>query len=540
MGNLRSLVALATGFAVAAASANDGRRNPLVDAEFREVVRRAMDFAKVPGVAIAVVDGDDVFSQGYGLERFDRPDKPCTDQTLFYAGSTTKSQTAACLSMMINNKSTTAIPSCRTGGRPTTETNGTTAHVTLEDLVSHRHGLPRHDRSLMQARDGVALPLREIIRDTRNLEDENEPRVKFIYSNYGYMFLSYVIEKLTGKGLVQVMHDLLWDRLGMNSTFFGLQDARERGGDRLAAGHIWLNETQQYKQVTYMPLTDLSGAGAVISNVGDYAKWIRALLNQTELFSTEVYEDIKKPRMVADPFPHPNIDVDLYGLGWHRTTYKGRVVYWHDGVMIGFRSQVWWFPNDDYGMVVFTNSDGSDMLPSILGWQHLIPDRFGIPVEDRFNATQSQQTKSQKYNNAVRNLYPEFYNKTRTNQTSQAQQQLSAPSSFSFDALAGRYSNEGYGTMTLRRSSANNETVLLVERPEMTWRYGLTFRHVYADNWIAAEAWVDDLTSPGVFHPVKFVGAKNSTGGKVGAMRIAWQYQGATEANVTFHRESSM
>ncbi|PHH92245.1 hypothetical protein CDD83_8264 [Cordyceps sp. RAO-2017] len=535
--------ALLTQHAGAAAVTNDSPsagKNPLADDGFVEVVRKTMDLFHAPGLAIAVVDGSEEFSKGYGLEHFDDPDRKCTDETLFYAGSTTKAQTAACLSMLINDKTypelsdgwSTSLASILDGDFQYQD-EWATAHLTLNDLVSHRHGLPRHDRALMQEKDGQALSLQELVRNTRNLADPNEARVQAIYGNHAYMTLSLVIERLTKKPLKEVMRELLWDPLGMTSTYFGLQDARDGAGDRLAAGHVWLPESEKLRNVTYMPLTDVSGAAAVVSNVKDYARWIKALLNQTELFSPEVYADIKQPRMVYEPYSNKITDVSLYGLGWFRTTYKGHVVYMHDGSMIGFKSWVWWFPDDEYGLVMFTNSDESGTLLKILAWQHLIADRFAVPEQDRFNLTQEylddvQTTPAQRYDNAVKQLYPEH--------AKPAGNEAQTSSSFSPEDLAGTYADEGYGRMALR--VADNGT-LTVERPEMTWRYGLTFRHVYADHWIASEAWLEDMANPGLHHPVEFL-KEGGKDGRPGAMRIAWQAGGKTEANVTFSREASL
>ncbi|RCI15847.1 hypothetical protein L249_1706 [Ophiocordyceps polyrhachis-furcata BCC 54312] len=526
----RLVLAVAFAFNTPAAGAKNGSsigRNPL-DNKFANFVKNTMDLVKVPGLAIAVIDGSSVFTQGYGIKNVAKPDEKCTPDTLFYAGSTTKAQTAAMMSMLIhenthpelaNNWSTTLTSII--GDDFVYQDEWQTEHMTLDDLVCHRHGLARQDQSLMREKDMKPLSLRDMVRNTRNLPDPVAPRTEVSYSNYGYLIISYVIEKISKKELKEVLKEQLWQQLGMNSTYFGLQDARDHAQDRLAAGHLWRNGSQSYKQATYMPLTDLSGAAAVISSVKDYAHWIKALLTKTLPFSADVQSDIREPRMLSSPTPG-NVDIVLYGLGWYRSTYKGHVVYYHDGSMIGFKSQVWWFPDDNYGIVSFTNSDSGDDANQIIGWK-LIADRFGIPEKDRFNQTRSYlenvQTPAQRYDNAVQKLYP---NHQMLNATTKP--------SFSREQLVGTYSSEGYGNMTLRTQGVDT---LVAERPEMTWMYGITFSRIYGDHWMGSGAWLDDMSNPGAFHPVEFT---NGTNGMPGAMKIRWQQLGGGEANVTFSR----
>lgn len=217
----------------------------------------------------------------------------------------------------------------------------------------------------------------------RNLPFVHEPRAEFHYSNYMYIALSHVIETVTKKDLKQVMMELIWEPLGMNSTYFGLEDAK-KGRQDLATGYLWINETGKHNETTYMPVTDLSGAAAVISNVRDYAKWIQALVNDTQAFSNNVLRDIREPRMLSDPYSGKGNDVVLYGLGWFRSVSNGHVFYRHDGVMIGFRAQVYWFPDDKFGFVIFANSDDAATANAAISWK-LIADKFNVPLEELVN-----------------------------------------------------------------------------------------------------------------------------------------------------------
>lgn len=96
-----------------------------------------------------------LYKQGYGLAFVDPP-RPVTNSTLFYTGSTTKSFTAAAMSLLVDDKET--YPNLKWSSTIksllpeefVTEDEYATSHLTIEDFLSHRSGFPRHDKSCKQ------------------------------------------------------------------------------------------------------------------------------------------------------------------------------------------------------------------------------------------------------------------------------------------------------------------------------------------------------------------------------------------------------
>ncbi|KAK2001911.1 beta-lactamase-domain-containing protein, partial [Colletotrichum falcatum] len=138
----------------------------------------------VPGLAIAIVDGDKTWEKGYGYAALNST--PVTPHTLFSTGSTTKSFVAAGLSLLIDNA--TANSSAYYGLTWKTPVSSVlrddfvlsddwaTAHVTLEDALSHRTGYPRHDLA-------TAATPRDTVRLLRHLPLAAEPRTAYLYCN---------------------------------------------------------------------------------------------------------------------------------------------------------------------------------------------------------------------------------------------------------------------------------------------------------------------------------------------------------------------
>lgn len=98
-----------------------------------------------------------------------------------------------------------------------------TTHITLEDALSHRTGLPLHD--LSRGRRNATTPA-DTVRGLRHLPLAAEPRTRFQHSNIMFVTVDYAIERLTGLTLGDFWHNIIWTPLGMTSTYSDL-DQRE-------------------------------------------------------------------------------------------------------------------------------------------------------------------------------------------------------------------------------------------------------------------------------------------------------------------------
>lgn len=115
--------------------------------EFSAHVEEVQEKWHIPGIAIAVVQGDRTASKGFGKASLNPP-KPCTPETIFDIASVSKNLTAASVAVLIDNNEkypdvqwdatmSSLLPDdfVMTG-------EGYTENVTVEDMLSHRTGLP--------------------------------------------------------------------------------------------------------------------------------------------------------------------------------------------------------------------------------------------------------------------------------------------------------------------------------------------------------------------------------------------------------------
>lgn len=321
------------------------------------------------------------------------PDTPATPETLWYGASTSKAQLAAALAHLVD---TEAYGQLSQGWQTpiasiirddfVLQDEWATNHVTLEDAVSHRTGMPRHDSSSAREIDGRPVTIKQIVRNLRNLPMTAEPRVKWQYCNLMFTTLSHVVETITGRWLGDVLRETIWGPLGMNATYFGLRAAMD-APEHFAQGYAWLEDAKRYRALPYLDTAEISGAGAVISNALDYAKWVKCLLHEDAPFSKSTHRKIRTPLSVMSALPEAGVDTVLYGLGWMRTTYEGHVLYKHSGGMHAYGAEVYWLPQLKYGVVAFANTaSSSNAVEEILAYE-LIGNRLSLPSEERYNFT---------------------------------------------------------------------------------------------------------------------------------------------------------
>lgn len=326
--------------------------------------------------------------QGFGYAEL--PNTKVTPETLFFAGSTTKAIVAATLAHMIDSKNysslkdgwSTPISSIIRSDFVVGD-EWTTAHLTLDDAVSHRTGMAPHDYAWRRTEGGQTLPIAGMVRKLRGLQLSAEPRTVWQYCHLMYVALGHVIETLTGEWLGDHLRSTIFEPLNMTATFCDTQDAMD-APEHLASGYSWDETRKKYRLLPFDSIREGGGAGFVISNVVDYAKWVKCLLGKTEPFSKRSHQDIRKPRMLAPQEEKTGPGETSYGLGWQQKMAHGASVYMHGAIEAAYATQIFWLPDHEYGVVTMTNTPDGSAAEETIAWR-LIEDKLGVPEHERFN-----------------------------------------------------------------------------------------------------------------------------------------------------------
>lgn len=261
----------------------------------------------------------------------------------------------------------------------------TTLHATIEDALSHRTGMPRHDSSYGRAN----FTVQDVVQNLRHLPLTAEIRSRYQYCNMMYIAVSHFIETWTGMWLGDFLRTRIYEPLSMSSTFFSLSDARKAaasGGPSLATPYYWTNYTKEYHSIPWLDAPQESGCGATISNVLDYARWLRCMMTMSAPLSTAGHAALRSPRIITGPVNDELTGFrgsNSYALGWEVSNYRGEVMMWHTGGLPGFVSVMMYFPRLQWGLTMMANG-GDGSLQQVLIFK-LIDDILEIPEEDRFD-----------------------------------------------------------------------------------------------------------------------------------------------------------
>ena len=246
--------------------------------------------------------------------------------------------------------------------------------------------MPGHDLGWTDS----STSLRNVVRNLRQLPLTADIRTRWQYCNLMFMTVSLVVEKWTNMWLGDFLRTRIYKPLGMTSTFFSLQDALEgegSGGASLASGYQWNNYTKKYIAVPWMDDPRISGAGATISNVLDFTKWLRCHMRASAPISSTGHSAIHAPRIFTGNLWNETMGfrgADAYALGWFISNYRGETMIWHPGGLPGFTTMMLYFPRLQWGLTMMANEVGRALLIPVF---KLLDDVLNIPEEERFDTT---------------------------------------------------------------------------------------------------------------------------------------------------------
>lgn len=257
-----------------------------------------------------------------------------------------------------------------------------TRKVSLQDMLSHRTGLPGHGFSRAVRRGGV----REMISTLRYLRPSAEFRQTYQYNNLMYDSLSYLPTLFLNQTFESYIDQHIFTPLNMSSSTYSVAEAENRG--TLADGFQYhmrdlargINGTKR----AMVPFFDRpgeeairAGAGGVLASARDLAMWASMLLNDgkhphtgKQIIPSHVVEHAATGvTIAAGEALYPELSPKVYGAGHWRYSYRGRELIEHGGIDPGFRSQITRFPNDNLAIVSMSNDDNGVGLMESAKWR---------------------------------------------------------------------------------------------------------------------------------------------------------------------------
>jgi CubicO group peptidase (beta-lactamase class C family) len=334
-------------------------------AGFDRFVDSAMTAWKVVGLGLGiVVDGQVVYAKGHGLRNLDQK-LPVTPKTLFAIGSSSKAFTVFALGTLVDQGKLdwdkpliTYLPEFRLYDP------AATLRISPRDLVTHRSGLPRHD---LVWYNNTTSTRADLVRRIAFLPPNKDLREAFQYNNLMFLTAGVLAGRLMNSSWEDAIRRLVFQPLGMPTSNFSVDDSRKT--DDFALGYEVRKDT-----VRSMPFRniDLIGpAGSINSSTEEMLKWISMHLaggsiGGKQVINRSTLTDMYAPHMPIGGMPtDKDIGATNYGMGWFLASYRAHYLVQHGGNIDGFSAMVALLPQDNVGIVVLTNQNGS-ALPALI------------------------------------------------------------------------------------------------------------------------------------------------------------------------------
>ncbi|GAO41886.1 putative beta-lactamase [Flavihumibacter petaseus NBRC 106054] len=322
----------------------------------------AMKAKQVPGLSMAVIrkgKADTLFA--LGVRSLDTREA-VTDETIFDAASLSKTVFAyAVLQLVSSGKLDLDKPLYQYASYPDLEHDKRYQQITARLVLSHTSGLPNWRRG-------------------PRLEFMYDPGKQFQYSGEGFVFLSKVVEKITGMRINDWMQQMVFQPLGMTHSSY-------RDTAFLHNDFAWSHEDVGITRQKNFP-SEPNVAYSLQTTAADYAKFVIAFMEGKGI-NKKVREQMFRPQNNSAMDPKNSRLSWALGVGVESEPQGAGNWQWGDNGT--YKALLLFYPDKKEGLVYFTNSyNGLALAPEILDmvfpgphdaltWLEIDP--FSIPNE---------------------------------------------------------------------------------------------------------------------------------------------------------------
>jgi CubicO group peptidase (beta-lactamase class C family) len=326
-----------------------------------ELIRRQIEVDRLPGLAIALVRGDEiVWSRGYGVSDLGT-NEPITPQSIFEIASITKPVVTTAL-MQHHERGAfdldAPVNRYLNGFRVRNEWEAERP-VTIRNLLTHTSGLPVDNTFALPGAE--PQPLEEYLAAV--LKTERMPGGAMIYANYGYDLTGYLAGRFAGTSYDIYLRDHLLAPLGMRSTYVELPE-----GVATVSSYF----RSAYDDQLYAPGNVEWGTrpsrpcGCLLSTVEDLGRFLIAHLNGgmhngRRVLASETIAHMHRVHAALAP------SCGGMGLGFRVTPSDGRTLVCHGGDGVTFTNFIGMYPEERAGVALLINMGRAQSARSVIG-----------------------------------------------------------------------------------------------------------------------------------------------------------------------------
>lgn len=320
-----------------------------------EQVIEAMRRLHVPGVAVGVLHQGQEHAAGFGVTSVENS-LPINADTLFQVGSITKTFVGTAAMRLVEmgklNLDTPIrayLPDLRLASEETAR------KVTLRHLFTHTGGWVGDYFDDLGSGDDA---LSKMISKMSELEQLTPLGAVYSYNNSGFYLAGRVLEVCTGKTFESAIKEMVFDPLGLTTSFFFPADVLTH---RFVVGHYVVDREPQVARPWAIGRCN-HPAGGVVSNVRDLMRYARFHLGDGTAPDGTRLLTPQSMALMQSPLADASGNTDAVGVTWMLADAGGTRVVRHGGGTHGQTTELRLVPAHGFAIIILTNSDDGDQL----------------------------------------------------------------------------------------------------------------------------------------------------------------------------------
>lgn len=319
-----------------------------------EFITGLMEKENIPGFAIGIVGNSEAAGiRTYGLASANS-NAPVNSETIFELASTSKPIFALTIMQLIENGVLELDkPLYEYLELESIADDERRKKITARMVLNHTSGLPN------------ALPRGE------SPSIMFEPGTKYSYSGWGFRYLQYVVEELTGETLSQLVGQFVFNPLGMTkASYLWSEEYGAISADGHSADGLFSREI--------VKLTSEYAEGGIITDITELTRFVEFVLKEHQGKSKMLLSMINPDVLVHDFGDSGSIS---RGLGWAIEETPLGISLWHGGSNGAFKAFIFIDLEKEAGLAILSNSaNGNSFVPQLVsklfGEHHLMEEYF--------------------------------------------------------------------------------------------------------------------------------------------------------------------
>ena len=354
---LSVLAAAAAGAQPAPDSVGPAAPYAAVARSLERFIRHEMADKTLPGLSIALVEGQNVvWARGFGIANL-RDSTRATARTVYRVGSVSKLFTDIAVMQLVERGTldldapvSRYIANFRPSGK------GASA-ITLRHLMSHRAGLVR-EPPVGHYFDKSSPSLEATVRSLNDTRLVYAPAARAKYSNAGIAVAGLALASAAQTRFAEHLADGVLRPMGLNDSGF---EPDPSTAPRVAQALMWTLDHRSFVAPTFE--LGMAPAGSMYSTVLDLGRFMGVLFARGRTPSGRVLSAGSLDLMWTPQFASRGARSG-FGLGFDISSLDGHRVVRHGGAIYGFATELAALPDDSVGVVVAITKDGTNAVAS--------------------------------------------------------------------------------------------------------------------------------------------------------------------------------